>query len=161
MNAKPQQQYEEQEDSEEAKIDRRVKQIIEERERAAEVQKQQNEMQALPKTLNTVFTDFNKVCTEENLDYLEFHYPEIATPFKHMPEGFDKWAAIYKTLKRFIPNTDSNKDASKAERNLHKPSSLSTPGATSGSNAMPSARLTEERKAENWARMEKARKGLN
>lgn len=152
---------EEQDETEEAKIDRRVKQIIEERERIAEIEKQKKEVTELPQKLNSVFGDFNKVCTEENLDYLEFHYPEIAIPFKHMPDGFDKWSAIYKTIKRFIPNTDSHKDASKADRNLQKPTSLATPGATQGSSAMPTARLTEERKAENWARMERARKGIN
>ena len=151
----------ERDESEETRLERRIQEIILEREKVFIAERQQQEFNQYPEKLRSVYTDFNKVCSEENIDYLEYHYPEITVPFKHMPEGFDKWSAIYKAIKRFIPNVDSQKDANKADRNLMKPSSMSIPGTSQGGNAMPAARLTEERKAENWARMERARKGLS
>ncbi len=160
MTAKPNQQSQEMDETEEAKLERRIQEIILEREKAFIAERQQQEARQYPEKLRSVYSDFNKVCSEENLDYLEYHYPEVAVPFKHMPDGFEKWSAIYKAVKRFIPNVDSQKDANKADRNLLKPASMSTPGTSQGGSAMPTARLTEERKAENWARMERARKGL-
>ncbi len=153
-------QPEERDETEETRLERRIQEIILEREKIFIAERQQQEASQYPDKLRTVYSDFNSVCSTENLDYLEFHYPEVAVPFKHMPEGFDKWAAIYKAIKRFIPNPDSQKDSSRADRNLLKPATMSTPGTSQGGSAMPSARLTEERKAENWARMERARKGL-
>ncbi len=153
-------QPEERDETEETRLERRIQEIILEREKIFIAERQQQEASQYPDKLRTVYSDFNSVCSTENLDYLEFHYPEVAVPFKHMPEGFDKWAAIYKAIKRFIPNPDSQKDSSRADRNLLKPATMSTPGTSQGGSAMPSARLTDERKAENWARMERARKGL-
>jgi hypothetical protein len=82
-------------------------------------------------------------------------------PFSHLPDGYDKWQAIYKAVKRFVPNTDSRQDSMKAERNLQKPASISSPGNTQGGNAMPGAKLDESRKAANWERMQRTLKGLS
>lgn len=154
-------QPQELDESEESRLEKRIQEIILEREKIFIAERQQQEASQYPEKLRSVYSDFNKVCSTENLDYLEYHYPEVAVPFKHMPEGFDKWSAIYKAVKRFIPNVDSQKDSNRADRNLMKPASMSTPGTSEGGSAMPAARLTEERKAENWARMERARKGLS
>lgn len=154
-------QPQEADENEESRLEKRIQEIILEREKIFIAERQQQEASQYPEKLRSVYSDFNKVCSTENLDYLEYHYPEVAVPFKHMPEGFDKWSAIYKAVKRFIPNVDSQKDSNRADRNLMKPASMSTPGTSEGGSAMPAARLTEERKAENWARMERARKGLS
>jgi hypothetical protein len=148
------------EETEEQRIDRRVNKIIKEREEQYQKEQQQREMQEYPQRLNQMYPDFNKTISSENLDYLDFHYPEVSKPLQRLQEGFDKWADIYRAVKKFVPNMDSKQDMQRAEKNLSKPGSISTPGSTQGSGAMPSARLTEERKAENWARMERARKGL-
>lgn len=152
--------YDDIEETEEQRIDRRVEAAIRQREAQAEQQRKQRELQEYPERLVATYSDFNKVCNSENLDYLEYHYPEVATPFKHLPDGFDKWAAIYKAVKRFVPNTDARQDQLKAEKNLIKPGSISSPGNTHGGNAMPSARLDEERKKANWERMQRTLKGL-
>lgn len=155
------QSSEDTQETEEARIDRRVREIIKEREGVYETERQQREIQETPTRLKSAYNDFDKVCTAENLDYLEYHYPEVAMPFRYVPEGFDKWAAIYKAVKKFVPNTDSLKDASKADRNLAKPGSISATGNTHGGNAMPAARLDEARKSANWQRMQKSLKGLS
>jgi hypothetical protein len=149
------QQYEEREETEDARIEKRVREIIAEREAKADQERQQREQAEYPEKLRTIYSDFNKVCTAENLDYLEFHYPELATPFRHMPDGFEKWASIYKAVKKFVPNTDSKGEAVRADKNLNKPGSLSSMGNAIGSASMPAARLDEARKASNWERMQK------
>ncbi len=149
------------EETEEQKIDKRVKALLAERESEAERKRAEKEASETPQRLQQTFGDFNQVCNTDNLDYLEYHYPEIATPFKYMPESFEKWASIYKAVKRFVPNTDTRKDVKKAEINNLKPQSLSSAGMAQSANAMPAARLDEQRKAENWARMQRTLKGLN
>lgn len=153
--------YDDNEETEEQRIDKRVEAAIKQREAQAEQQRKQREMQEYPERLVSNYSDFNKVCNSENLDYLEYHYPEVATPFKHLPDGYDKWAAIYKAVKRFVPNIDSKQDQHRAEKNLNKPGSISSPGNTQGGNAMPAARLDEERKKANWERMQRTLKGLS
>lgn len=148
------------EETEEARIDRRVNEAIRKKEEQYERERLEREQREYPQKLQSTFGDFNKVCSSENLDYLEYHYPELSIPFKHMPDGFDKWASIYKAVKRFVPNIDSKNDQIKAEKNLQKPGSISSTGNTHGGNAMPSARLDDSRKAENWARMQRSMKGL-
>jgi len=143
------------EESEDQRIKRRVEEIIKEREILAEKQKQEKEQQEFPTRLINTYHDFNQVCTSENLDYLEYHFPEVATPFKYLADGYEKWAAVYKAVKRFVPNLDSRHDSHRAEKNLQKPGSISSPGRTQGESALPSAKLDESRKAANWERMQR------
>lgn len=149
------------EETEEQRIDRRVEAIIKQREAKAEQERRAREMQEFPDRLKSTYSDFNKVCTSENLDYLEYHYPEVAAPFAHLPDGYEKWQGIYKAVKRFVPNVDARQDTIKVEKNLSKPGSISSTGNTHGGNAMPSARLDEARKAANWERMQRTLKGLS
>jgi hypothetical protein len=163
-NRPSRQEYQEREQVEEdesARIDRRVKEIIEEREKVYFKEQQEKELREYPEKLNAVHTDFKRVCTEENLDYLEYHYPEVAQPYKHMPDGFQKWSLIYKAVKKFVPNADSAKDTAKMDRNLAKPGSISSAGATQGPGSLPAARLDDSRKASNWERMQRTLKGLS
>lgn len=155
------QTYEQSEETEESRIEKRVNQIIEEREKKAEEHRKAKEQAEYPQRLVTAYSDFHRVCSTENLDYLEYHYPELTLPYKHMAEGFDKWASIYKTIKKFVPNTDSKAESAKAERNLQKPGSVSGAGNSQGSTGMSPARLDEARKAANWERMQRSLKGLS
>lgn len=154
-------QYSDNEETEDDRIQKHVKAAIAKEKESYERERIQQEQATFPQRLNSTFNDFNQVCSTENLDYLEYHYPEVATPYKHMQDGFDKWAAIYKAVKRFVPNTDNKKDQKKAEANFNKPQSISSTGTTQGGNAMPAARLDQTRKDDNWARMQKALKGLS
>ncbi len=153
--------YQFEDETEEQKIDKRVNALLAQREAEAERQRQQREIQEFPQKLNSTFNDFNQVCTTENLDYLEYHYPEVAQAYKQLPDGFDKWAGIYKALKRFIPNVDGKKDAAKADRNFLKPQSSGTPTTTQPGKDVHANRISDEKKAENWKRMQSAIKGLS
>lgn len=162
---KPQQQqknyFEEEEESEEVRIERKVNEALKKAEAKRIQEEQQRELNELPQRLTRNNPDFHHVCTPENLDYLDYHYPEISAAFQHMPEGYAKWENIYKAVKKFVPNTQSNKEAVKAEKNLQKPVSMSS---SIVNQAVPNANpvfLTEERRAANYERMKKIMNSLD
>jgi len=151
-----------QDETEEQRIDKRVADAIAKKEQEYERARREREQQEFPTRLQNTFVDFNQVCTTENLDYLEYHYPEVAQAFKYAPDGFDKWSAVYKAVKRFVPNPDSKKDVAKAERNLSKPQSMSVSAPSGGgTSTTPPTRLDEQRRADNWKRMQAAIKGIS
>lgn len=148
----------EEELSEDEKIQRKVDAALAVREKQLAVERQRHEQETFPQKLVEMYPDFPQVCTEENLDYLEYHYPEVAAPFKHLPETKEKWAAIYKAVKRFIPNTSSKKDEKRAEKNFNKPQSMSVPGVTQVGDTAP-MQLDDARRNANWQRMQRVMKG--
>jgi hypothetical protein len=152
-------QEEEIEVSEDQKIEIKVQEALRKREMEWEKQRVEKEQKELPQRLNSNYKDFNQICTSENLDYLEYHYPEVAEPYKHMPDGYQKWEGLYKAIKRFIPVKESNKESKKAENNLSKPGALSRPGMTQSGDQAP-VMMDDSRRAANWARMQKIIKGI-
>ncbi len=102
------------------------------------------------------FSDFNAVIAQENLDYIDFHYPEVSRPLQRLPEGYDKWADIYRAIKKFVPNnTTAKKEADKAVANFNKPKSMSSANVTpTGESSTSSQHDVEQRRAANWARMQ-------
>jgi len=159
---KPNNQYrqEDREETEDEILNKRVDAIIKQRESEFRKQNDERERAEYPSRLRQAMPDFDKVCHPENLDYLEYHHPEITEPFKHMPDGYKKWEAIYKVTKKLIPNLDHKQDQKRMEQNLSKPGSVSSTGTTQGIGIAPSPRLTEEKRMENWRRMQRDIKGL-
>ncbi len=148
-----QDQYDSSDDSEDTRINKAVEAAIAKRDAAIASERAINDAQNLPTKLSSTYSDFNQVCSTENLDYLQFHYPEVAYAFKQSPDSFDKWSNVYQAVKRFVPNTDTSKDRKKMETNLSKPQSISSPqSSTSQMSAGPNI-LSEERRAENYKRM--------
>jgi len=154
-------QYEDLEETEEQKIDKRVEAKIREIEEKREKERLLKEQNELPQKINQFYPDFNRVCSNENIDYMKFHYPEVADALTHLPDSFDNWSKIYKTVKRLVPNLDSLEDQKKIEQNLSKPSSISKPGISQESSLMGSSRLSDEKKTSNWERMQRTLKGLS
>ena len=156
---KPTSQETQYQESEEDIIEKKVLAAIEKRDAELRRQKEIEETKKLPQTLKTTFSDFDNVCTQENLDYLEYHYPEVAAGFKYAPDSFDKWANIYKAVKRFIPNTNTQRIDAKIERNLNKPQSISAPGVSGTGDIAPNLMMSEAQKHENWLKMQRIMKG--
>lgn len=161
----PQQQYQgyqdSEEETEEQRIDKRVAQALAKREAELNRQRQEREHQEYPQKLQQQYTDFNQVTNEENLDYLDYHFPEVAGPLKRAPDGFDKWSDIYKAIKRFVPNMNPKKDAARAAENFNKPKSMSTISVTEkGENPYP-IRIDEAKRASNWERMQRTMNKLS
>jgi hypothetical protein len=154
----PTSQSEESEETEEQRIERKVQEMLLKNQRKMEEERQKKEIAELPQKLQHTFGDFNQVCSQENLDYFQYHYPEVAAGFKHAPDTFETWANLYKAMKRFIPNPDSKKDQARIEKNLNKPQSLSLPGMTQTGDHAPTE-ITEKRRQDNWARMQRVMKG--
>jgi hypothetical protein len=160
----PQQQYSyQEEETEDQRIERKVLSAIAQREQAAAQERQQREREEYPTRLQQHFPDFQQTIANENLDYLDYHYPEVTAAFKMLPDGYDKWHHIYKAIKKFIPNQPHAKqDSARADNNFNKPKSMSSAGVVQSNTGEGSANvLSAERKAENWKRMQAARKGVN
>lgn len=164
----PQQQYYPEqgnyqpEETEDQRIDKIVDAKIAAREAAAERQRIEREHQEYPNKLTKSYPDFHQTISQDNLDYLDFHYPEVSRPLQRLQDGFDKWSDIYQAIKKFVPNnTTAKKEAAKADINHNKPKSMSSTGITQPGEATTSARLTEEKRAANWERMQKIMKGVS
>lgn len=150
-----------QEESEDERIEKKVRAALAVREAENEKARVEREHQEYPKRLSQTYSDFNQTISSENLDYLDYHYPEVSTPLKRQMDGYDKWSDIYKAVKKFVPNSvNARKDASKADANFNKPKSMSSSGISPAGGEQGSVRLSEERKAANWARMQKERDRL-
>ena len=151
--------YYEEDLTEEQRIENKIAEMMAIKERQAEQERLQREQREYPQRLAATYSDFNSICSAENLDYLEYHYPEIAESFSHRPEGFDKWSAVYKAVKKLVPNaTNSRKDQMRAEQNFNKPQSMAVPGVTQVGDTAP-VKLDDKRRADNWARMQKIMRG--
>lgn len=150
------------EESEDERIEKKVQLAIAAREKAAEKARYEREKQELPQRLLQAFPDYNQVVSEENGAYLEYHHPELYRSLLRQPENFETCSDIYKVVKKLIPNsTTSKKETMKAENNFNKPKSISSTGITQQGESIGSAILTEERRSQNWERMQKILKGVN
>ncbi len=150
------------EESEDERIEKKVQAAIAQREAAAEKARMEREHQEYPNRLVQSYPDFHHVISQENIDYLDYHYPEVSRPLQRLRDGFDKWSDIYQAIRKFVPNnTSSKRESAKADANFSKPKSISSTGLTQNTEGLSGMRLTEDRKADNWARMQKILKGVN
>ena len=160
--SKPQpQQYaqEEQEETEDQRIDKKVQAALKAERERNESERREREVQELPRKIKSEHPDFDHVCSQENVDYLAFHHPELYKRFKNAPESFETYSDLYKAMKRYVPNADSRKEQAKIDRNLSKPQSMSQPGATQTGDFAPH-KLDDQRRQDNWARMQRTMKGI-
>ncbi len=147
------------EDSEDDRVKKLVAQELQRLESRRAEEQRIREQSELPHKLAQTYPNFNEVCSDENLDYIQYHYPEIYNTFKASPDSFDKWGNVYKAVKRLVPNPNSAKDEKRIEQNLKKPQSISLPGIASTSESMPH-KIDEKRRADNWARMQRVLKNV-
>ena len=148
-----------QELSDEDEIEKKIQEAIKKNDEQKDRQRRERERSEEPVKIRQTFPDFDKICSTDNVDYLEYHHPETFAALKSMPDSFEKWTKVYNAIKRYIPNTEAAKDAKRAEANLKKPQSMSSGLAQTGDQS-PIMALTEERKRDNWVRMQRKIKGL-
>jgi|SRR5271166_83932 len=150
------------EETEDERIEKKVQAALTAREKAYEKERAEREHKEYPQRLAQTYSDLQQTISQDNLDYLDYHYPEVSRPLQRLPDGYDKWSDIYRAVKKFVPNnTTAKKDAAKADANFNKPKSISSPGITQPGEAVGSARLTEDRRAANWQRMQQILKGVS
>lgn len=140
-------------ETDEQRVARLVKEQLENERKAQDEAKQKEEAKKLPQKLASEYKDFGNVCNSENLDYLEYHHPEIALAFSQMPESYDKWSSVYKAVKKLVPYSNKGEDQARMEKNLSKPQA-STPSVADASPAETGWKLTEKRRMDNWRRMQ-------
>ena len=157
---KPTPQDDVEDEDEETRIERKVNAALEKRVKRDDEERQKKEVAEIPRKLQQTFGDFNNVVSQENIDYLEYHYPEVHAGFKNAKESYETWAALYKTIKRFVPNLDGKKEAARIEKNLSKPQSMSQAGMSTTGDGAPHQDMSEERRKSNWARMQRTIKGM-
>ncbi len=151
--------YIQQDQPEEDVIQQKIDAALAKERARVEEDRKQREQKEYPQKVLAAHQDFNEVVTAENMDYLEFHHPEIATAIKYMPEGFDKWSTIYKAIKKHIPNNSTSaKEQKKAEKNMNKPQSMAA--GLSGTGDSAPRILDQAAKDANWQRMNRVMKGL-
>lgn len=153
----------EEEETEDQRIEKKVNALLASREEKYRQEMEHRERSEYPSRLAREFPDFGQVCSQENLDYLDYHFPELSRPLQRLPDGYDKWSDIYRAVKKFIPNVnESRKDASKADSNALKPRSISSTAITQpGQGGGPETwQQSEQRRTENWARMQRIMKGV-
>ena len=149
------------EETEDERIEKKVQAAISQREAAAEKARLEREQQEYPTKLVQSYPDFNHVISQDNLDYLDYHFPEVSRPLQRLSNGYDKWEDIYRAVKKFVPNAKTaQREAARADANYAKPKSISSSGLTQNTQTA-SMMLTEDRKAANWARMQNTLKGLS
>ncbi len=155
-----QQQYQNEynEETTEQVIERKIKAAIEKDRQSQREEQQRIEAQTYPQRIIQEHKDFNNVCTPENMDYLEYHYPEVATAYRYMPDGFEKWSSIYKAIKKFVPS-GKKEDEARMIKNAQKPQA-NIPTMTDTKPQTSGWKLTEERRKENWERMQKDRRSI-
>lgn len=146
------------EKTEDQKIEEKIQAALQKQQNRFDEERRQREAAEVPQRLAQTYSDFNNVCSTENLDYLEYHYPEIAGAFKTAPDTFDKWSNIYKAIRKLVPNPDSTKEKKKVENNVNKPQSMAVAGTTQTGDSAPQI-LDDKRRADNWQRMQKVMKG--
>ena len=151
------------EESEEQRIEKKVEAILAQREKKYAQEQAEREIREYPNRIQKEFPDFRQVCSQDNLDYLDYHYPEVSRPLQRLGEGFDKWSDIYHAVKKFIPNhSTAKKEIARADLNSNKPRSISSPSPSpTGERGRESMSDIEQRRAENWARMQRMRKGVD
>jgi len=138
----------------EREIKKAVNETIRAQEEERQRQQQEQERKSWPQRVQQEIPDFHKYVNHDNLEYLEFHYPEVATPYAAMPDSKEKWSLIYKAVKRFVPNAEgSSRDAKKIEQNLNKPQSLNTISKAERTDISVEPPSRAQREA-NWARMQ-------
>lgn len=147
------------EEDQEKIIEKKIAAALSKQQRDQEEARKKREIAEMPERLNQTYQDFNRVVTNENVDYLAFHYPEVWAAYKNSPESYETWSGLYKALKRFIPNLDGKQEAARIQKNLNKPQSMSQPGMSASGDITPNIKLEDKYKS-NWARMQKTLKGI-
>ena len=149
-------------ETEEQRIEKKVNDILAAKEAKFRQETQEREQREYPERLRKQYPDIDYVTAQENLDYLDYHYPEVSRPLQRLQDGFDKWSDIYHAVKKFVPNHSSAKrEAQRAEINQNKPKSISSATQTNpGEPIREDWQAAEQRRAANWARMQKVLKGV-
>lgn len=129
-----------------------VEQILRKQEEQRQEEQRKREVQEMPRMLRQEHPDFDNVVNQENLDYLDYHYPEIAGALSALPESKDKWSSVYKAVSKLVPSNGNNA-AKRIDQNTQKPQAMAGSGSQVSTGAGPVGRMSEEQKRANYQRL--------
>jgi hypothetical protein len=146
---------------EEDTFEKKIEAVLAAREERLQREREEREKREYPQRLVKDLPDFSNICSQENLDYIDYYYPEISRPLQKLQEGYDKWSDIYHAVKKLVPNhANVKRDSQKIEQNALKPQSPQGRIINTDQKPPSSWREVEERRAANWERMQKTIKGI-
>jgi len=148
------------EEPQEKIIEKKVEEIISKRDKermqVEESRRQREESVIMQKEM----PDFTDVCSTDNLAYLEYYYPEMATPLAMMKPGLEKNKLVYQAVKKHVKMDNKSKD--RIDQNINKPKSVhSAISNERASDENHAAYPTEERRSKVWAEMQRLMSGLD
>ena len=146
-------------ETEEDRINKIIETKLAQKEREYEKAKVEREQAEIPLTMKKIYSDYDNVCSQDNIDYLEHHHPEIYRSLKERPDSVQKFDDAYKVIKKMIPNHDSKKDATRAQVNTVRPQSMNVGGVTQTSDTTIRSYLDQKTKDANHARMQRVIRG--
>ena len=148
------------EEDDNVRIQKEVERILAIKEAERENARKAQELSSLPQKLASAHSDFTAVCSEDNLLYFEYHFADQATAFKYMPDSFEKWDNLYKSIKRVMPDAAKKTHyEAVAEKNLNAPKSHATAAGIPKTGGT-SLGLSDDAKKANWKNMQARMKGL-
>ena len=117
----------------------------------------QSEGSAVEARIKANFPDFDQVVSKENVEILNYEFPEIAQSLRDTPNFYNKAVAAYSVIKRFGIGQEKEDlyaaDKAKAIANAKKPRPLASAAPQQGDSPLSKANafangLTEEMKAQ-------------
>jgi hypothetical protein len=121
---------------------------------------------AVESRIKAAFPDFEKVVSSENVELLNYQYPEVAESLRDTKDLYSKAAAAYKIMKTFGIHKDIYEDdRMKAIKNSQKPRPLASVSPQQGDSPLSKANafangMTEELKAQLRKEMNEARRRM-
>lgn len=125
--------------------------------------KSEQERQKLPTQVRSQLKDFDEVCSQENIDYLQYKAPYLAESLSARlknPENvrFEDLAALYDAVLQVVPSASEKKTPAQVQ-DPQKPRSLSHPIANASRDIAPRS-LSAKQREEEYQRMVALAKGL-
>jgi hypothetical protein len=148
-----------QEETDDERIQKKIDAALAQERKKNEDLQRDRDHKELPNRIRQMYGDWDQIVSQDNEDRLQFDNPELYKAFQHMPDSVDKYAGIYKAIKKLIPNPNSRADEKKVESNFNKPQSMSVGGVTQTGDSAPQI-LDSKKRTDNWSRMQKVMKGL-
>lgn len=137
-------------------VERGVREAIAETSRA-------ESKKTLPKQLKETMPDYWEVCTQENLDYLEYVAPALAQtlaqPFEN-PENlsYNQMQAVYQAVTKLVPNAKASTIRKDPERDIKRPQSMSSAAASASRDNAPHM-ISDALRQQRYKEMQEAARG--
>ena len=134
-------------------------------------QRQYNTKQLAQAQLRAKFSDFDKVVTEDNIELLQYEYPELANTLNSSTDLYSTAVSAYTMIKKLGISQEQQSrvttmaDKAQAQKNAAKPKSVASVSPQQGDSPLSNASafangLTEDLKKQMVQEMNLARKGL-